>query len=282
MAILYVVWGVGLLAMIAVSFLSTGNVSYAVSRTSLDSAQRRAVAEAGLARAILGLLDPRPDKRWRVDGVPQDFTFGEIKMRIAVQDELGRIDLNQADQALLAGLFQSVGLSASAASGLVDKILDWRDANPGRRLNGAKEREYRAAGYPQGPRNGPFQSVDEVKLVMGMNGELYERVRPALTVYSGRQFLDPQFAPREALLALSATNAGAVAALIAARTNQGARAGIIDPAIPLGGRAFTVRLRSPTPGSRRAGGRDPADGSAAPTLLAAELEDQVRAKQQVA
>src|SRR2546423_2942099 len=82
MAILYVVWGVGLLAMIAVSFLSTGNVSYALSRTSLDSAQQQAAAEAGLARAVLGLLDPRPEGRWRVDGVAQPFVLGRTKMRI--------------------------------------------------------------------------------------------------------------------------------------------------------------------------------------------------------
>jgi general secretion pathway protein K len=227
--------------MIAVSFLSTGNVSYAISLTSLDSAQRQAAAEAGLVRAVLGLLDPRAERRWRVDGVAQDLVLGQTKMRIAVQDELGRIDLNQADQALLSGLFQSVGLGAPAAMSLVDKILDWRDANPGRRLNGAKDRDYRAAGYAQGPRNGPFQSVDELQLVMGMSKELYQRVEPALTVYSGRPFLDPQFAPREALLALPTMNAGAVAALVAARSNQGGRAGIIDPAIPLGGRAFTVR-----------------------------------------
>jgi general secretion pathway protein K len=249
MAILYVVWGVGLLAMITVSFLSTGNVSYALSRTSLDSAQQQAAAEAGLARAVLGLLDPRPEGRWRVDGVAQPFVLGRTKMRIAIQDELGRIDLNQADQALLSRLFQSLGLDAPAAMSLVDKILDWRDANPGRRLNGAKDRDYRAAGYTLGPRNGPFQSVDELQLVMGMSTELYERALPALTVYSGRPFLDPQFAPREALLALPTMNASTAASLIAARTNQGSRAGIIDPAIPLGGRAFTVRTEIAGTGS---------------------------------
>jgi len=241
MAILYVTWGVGLLALIALSFLSTGNVSYALSHTSLESAQRQAAAEAGLVRAVLGILDPRPEKRWRVDGVPREFVFGENKMRIAVQDELGRIDLNQADQALLAGLFQSQGLNAGDAASLVDKILDWRDANPGKRLNGAKDRDYRAAGYAHGPRNGPFQSVDELQLVLGVSKELYQRAEPALTVYSGRQFIDPQFAPREALLALPTMNTGAVAAVLAARTNQGNRPGIITPGIPLGGRAFTVR-----------------------------------------
>jgi general secretion pathway protein K len=246
MPILYVLWGIGLLAAITMSFLSAGNVSYALSHTALETAQRRAAAEAAVVRAVLGLTDPRPDRRWRVDGVAQEFAFGEIKMHIAIQDELGRIDLNQADQGLLMGLFRSAGLSAADAGGLVDKILDWRDANPGRRLNGAKEADYRAAGYPQGPRNGAFQSVDELQLVMGMTREIYQRVEPAITVYSGRPLFDPQFAPPEALRALS-MNADAVANAMAARANASAHAGIIPSSVPLGGRAFTVRAEIPGP-----------------------------------
>ncbi len=247
MAIVYVLWGVALLSSIAMSLLSTGNVSTHLSRHGLQTAQADMAAEAALSRAVLALLDRRPERRWRVDGTPQDFTFAGVKMRIAIQDELGRIDLNQADQPLLVGLFRSAGLGAQAASSLVDKVLDWRDANPGRRVNGAKDRDYRAAGFAYGPRNGPFQSVDELKLVMAMTPELFERVDAALTVYSGRQFVDPQFAPREALLALPGMTASAVSALIAGRANQ-ARAGMIDPTIPLSGRAFSIRTEFASPG----------------------------------
>jgi general secretion pathway protein K len=247
MAILYVLWGIALLSSVAISLLSSGNVSYHLSRQGLHVAQADALAEAAVSRAVLALLDRRPERRWRVDGVSQDFVFAGIAMRIAIQDELGRIDLNHADQSLLVGLFRSAGLGAQAAGSLVDKILDWRDTNPARRLNGAKDREYAAAGLAYKPRNGPFQSVDELKLVMDMTPELFERVAPALTVYSGRQFLDPQFAPREALLALPGLDAGAVSARIAARANQ-ARAGTIDQSMPLHGRAFGIRTELPGPG----------------------------------
>jgi general secretion pathway protein K len=241
MALLYVLWGIGLLGVIATSFLSSGNVSYALSHTSLETAQRLAAAEAATARAVLALLDPRPERRWRVDGVPQDFTWGDVRMRVAIQDELGRIDLNQADQGLLTGLFRSVGLSANDAAGVTDKVLDWRDPNSARRLNGAKENEYRAVGLPYAPRNGPLQSIDELQLVMSVSKEVYARIEPAITVYSGKQFIDPQVAPREALLALPTMTPGAVANAIAARSSGGTRAGILDLGIPLGGRAFTVR-----------------------------------------
>jgi general secretion pathway protein K len=198
--------------------------------------------DAGIARAVLGLLDPRIERRWRVDGTLRAFTFGNLRMRIAIQDELGRIDLNHADRSLLAGLFQSTGLGLVAASGLADKVLDWRDADGGKHPGGAEEADYRAAGLPHLPRNGPFQSVEELRLVMGIAPELYRRIAPALTVYSGRPVIDPRFAPPEALAALPGVGKDAVAAAIASRRSLGARAGTIDPAIPLRGRAFGLRL----------------------------------------
>jgi general secretion pathway protein K len=209
----------------------------------MEAAQLDATFEATINRAVLGLLDGRYDRRWRVDGVAQEFSFGEAKVRVAIQDELGRIDLNRADGALLTGLFQSVGLDSLSANRLVDKILDWRDSNGLKHLNGATAQDYRDAGSTYRPRNGPFQSVDELKLVMDMTPELFRRVEPALTVYSGRQFFDPQFAPREALLALPTMNADVAASLIATRANQatGSRPGVIDPVVPLQGRAFTIR-----------------------------------------
>jgi general secretion pathway protein K len=186
MALVSVLWGVALLSVIATSLLAAGNVSYRLARNGVELSQNDATADAGINRAILALLDPRPDKRWRVDGATQSFAFNGIPMSLAIQDELGRIDLNYADGSLLAALFRSAGLEAGPASSLVDKVLDWRDPNPSHRLNGAKQNDYREAGSLYQPRNGPFQSVDELKLVMGVTPELFKRVEPALTVYCCR------------------------------------------------------------------------------------------------
>jgi general secretion pathway protein K len=242
MFIAYVVSGVLLLSALAVSFLATSATSYRLARNAVYAAQSDALAEAAIVRAVLGLLDSRPERRWPVDGTPRDFIFDGVKMRIVMQDELGRIDLNQADRTLIAGLFQAAGLGTDAAGSLADKILDWRDSGPGKRPNGAKEPDYRAAGLGYGPRGGPFQSVDELKLVIGMAPDIYRRVEPALTVYSGRQFIDPQFAPALALAALPGNNRDTAAAIVASRASQGGRAGVVAPGIQLWGRAFGIRL----------------------------------------
>lgn len=236
MALVSVIWGVALLSAIAVSFLWTATASHRLARNGFDLAQIEAAAEAAVNRAALGLLESRPDTRWRADGVPYEFTFDGARIRVSIQDELGRIDVNQADGSALTALFQSVGLDAQAAGSLVDKILDWRDSNPFRRLNGAKDRDYRDAGYAYRPRNGPFQSLDELKLVMGMTPDLFRRVQPALTIFSGKQFIDPQVAPREALLALPTMDDAKVSAALAARTGPAPLS-----QLPVAGRAFAIR-----------------------------------------
>jgi general secretion pathway protein K len=89
-----------------------------------------------------------------------------------------------------------------------------------------------------------------------MTPPIYRRVAPALTVYSGRQFIDFQVAPREALLAIAGMDDDKVAAIISARTQSYAASsaltasanGLGDPINALKGRAFSIRaeLQMPT------------------------------------
>lgn len=248
MAILMVLWGMALMAVVAVSLQLTGTVSYRLARNTLDTAVAQVTAEAAVHRAVLALLEPRPDRRWPMDGTPRTVGLNGRMVTVAIQDELGRIDLNHADVALFASLFRSVGLDPQAASQMADRIGDWRDASPGKRPGGASDQDYRLAGYDYGPRNGPFQSVDELLLVMGMTPDLFRRIEPALTVYSGRARFDPAVAPREALLALPDMTADRAAALVAERGRPGQA--FVGQALGLPGRSFAIRVEMDRSGRR--------------------------------
>jgi general secretion pathway protein K len=249
-ALIAVLLVIAVLSLIAANMLSTGRIAYALAHYSETRTRAAMLTEAGINRAILALLDQRPERRWRVDGVPYTVKLSGGSVTVRIEDELGKIDLNAADRSLLTGLFASAGLDPSAADALVDKILDWRDGGTGvvKRLNGATDADYLAAEYSYHPRGGPFQRVDELLLVMGMTTELYRRVEPALTVYSGRPLFDPQVAPREALAALGEMDKAQIDAMMAARGAQASFSspgsspppGTLDPAISTAGRAFTI------------------------------------------
>jgi general secretion pathway protein K len=123
-------------------------------------------------------------------------------VEVTVEDEDGKIDLNRADAPLLTGLLVQAGLPPGDAAALVDAIADYRDPDSLRRPNGAEDEDYERLGQPAGAKDAPLEMVDELQQVIGMTPELFRRIAPALTVYSGRTNIDPTVAPRQALLAL--------------------------------------------------------------------------------
>jgi general secretion pathway protein K len=243
MPIIAVMWGLGLLAAVALSLNWNGNLSTSLAHNALDVAKANAIVEAAINRAVVALYEQQPERRWKADGTPQLFEFDGTKIKVSLQDELGKIDLNQADETAFVNLLRSIGLDGNSSAALADKIVDWRTATSLKHLNGAKEAEYRASGSAFRPRNGQFQSVDELLLVMDMTPEIFRRIEPALTVYSARQFIDPQVAPREALRSLPGMTPEMIEAALATRQTQDVSIDGLagSGGALLSGRAFAVR-----------------------------------------
>lgn len=76
------------------------------------------------------------------------------------------ININTADDSLLARLFISLGNAPAVADSLADAVLDWRDADDVPRPNGAERGWYLAHGRGA-PRNAPFADVRELRRVRG-------------------------------------------------------------------------------------------------------------------
>jgi general secretion pathway protein K len=216
-ALLSVLWAAMILAVIAASIITTARTETRLAHLRYRAAQRDAIADAAINIALLRMLDPAPGVPPPVDGTPFAIGFAGDTVAMRIEDEAGKIDLNEAREALLHRLLAVVGVDALAAGSLVDKILDWREARIGRRLNGAKAPDYRDAGLAYGPRGGPFQSVAELRLVIGMAPELFGRIAPSLTVYSQTPWVDPQFAAPDVLAALLGRGAPALGQELRAR-----------------------------------------------------------------
>jgi general secretion pathway protein K len=244
-SVLWVVTGLSLLAA-SVELLSAN--TFRLERETLHHAQAEAALDAGLARAVLALGAPDLPDRWRTDGTPYSFQFGDVTLSIAIQDELGRFDLNAVDGSILVSLLLSQGCSPDDAEKLSDSILDWRSSNADsglHGLHGATDADYEAAGLSYRPRHAAFQSVDELRLVLGMSPELYDKIRPALTVYTKKPMVDPSVATREALLALYGGNTTQVDDILRARTDLSASGQQLgDTSLSLAGRAFSISVET--------------------------------------
>lgn len=197
-----VLWVLALLVLIAGSYSVTTRTETVLTARMVSTAQARALAEAGIWLAVRDLTQPDGQGRWRTDGEARTLNFENGTAAVLLQDESGKIDLNAADIGLLHSLLLSATGDGYAALSMLQSILDWRDEDSDKRKVGAEAEEYAAAGLVHGPGNGPFTAVDELHLVMGMNDDLYGKLAPALTVYSGDSGLNPDVAVRGALLAL--------------------------------------------------------------------------------
>ncbi|MGE3622856.1 MAG: general secretion pathway protein GspK [Bdellovibrionales bacterium] len=233
-----VLWTVIILAMFAGGLLHLRSVTSRVERAARDQARMENILDAAINRAILALADTRIDKRWRVDGVPVDFAYDGMPVSVTVQDENGKIDINTADADVLKDLLQTVGIAPGQAADIADCVLDWRDATGLHRKT-----DYRAAQLAYVPRHGYFQSADELKLVPGITPDVFQRIEPAITVYSQRATADAAVAPLEVLLTFPGMNEAAATKVLKDRAGREApdRAGMLDLLQSLEGRAFTIR-----------------------------------------
>ena len=202
-AIIIVLWVITLLTLIAASFVTVMRSDIQVVTNSMGRAKAEAAANAGIQRAMFELFKPvNTPERWAADGVPREWTYQDAAITITMNDEAGKIDINTASEALLRSLFQSQGLTPDEAVAMVDAMNDWRDQDTVKRLHGAEEAEYLAAGLKYKPANAPFQAIEELKLVLGMTPQIYERIAPLITIYSRQPGVYAQIASRAVLRAI--------------------------------------------------------------------------------
>lgn len=216
-ALIFVLWLLALLTLLLGSFALITRTESLQARHLFDTTRARYAAEAGINQAAWALALPDPTLRWLPDGREYRVQFEEAEVSIRVTDESGLIDLNAADVQTFVNLFVGAGVELTQATAIAESILDWRDGDDLKMLNGAEDADYRAAGYPYGAKDAPFDLVAELQQVMGMSHELYQRVAPALTVYSGQAVPNLSFAPALVVQALLGMGPPEAASLVQQR-----------------------------------------------------------------
>ncbi len=217
-ALIIVLWITTLLMLIASSFIYAMRTEVNIVANSLARARLEAAADAAVQRSVFEMSKPQQlPGRWTTDGVVQSWSYQGVAVELGMTDESGKIDINTASDALLRGLFLAQGMKEEEAATVTDAILDWRDPDLLKRLRGAEEADYLAAGYSYKPANAAFQSTEELRLVMGMTPELFDKVAPLITIYSRQPGINAGIASRGVLRALPGATDALVDQYIAQR-----------------------------------------------------------------
>ncbi|WP_426701224.1 general secretion pathway protein GspK [Rhodanobacter sp. Col0626] len=201
-ALLLVLWACTLLAILLGGYAALARTEGLQARYQFAQTQAHYAAEAGLMRAVYGLQSPQPRQRWVGDGRVYSFRYDNATVTLRAIDEGGKVDLNSASPEVLVGLFRAAGVKPAEAQSLADHVVDWRTQIGLLSESATQQAAYTAAGRDYGPRNGPFASVEELQMVLGMTPALYRLVAPAVTIWAGNSSPDPNTAPPLALAAI--------------------------------------------------------------------------------
>ena len=151
--------------------------------------QAQAAIESGVEWAAYSLAEARGTVP-EILASPKTIDIGGFKVRITARPERAKIDLNFADEPLLASAFRAGGADPQKAQEIASAVEDWRDGDDLLHLNGAERAQYAQAGLNYAPANRLFQSVGELRLVLGMSRELFDCIRPQLTVLTQSPGID--------------------------------------------------------------------------------------------
>lgn len=203
MALIIVLWLVVLLSVMAAGHARNVHTDTMLASRQVAFAKSRALAEAAVQHAIVELLARNRSGQMPVDGTIHTVNIDGHDIGIAVRDATGLVDLNAASADLLAALVAATGTEPAWQRDMVDAILDWRDQDSLRHMNGAEDSDYLAAGIGWTARDGAFATIDELRYVSGMRQDIFDRLAPFLTVHSGRSGVNLEYAPPFLISALT-------------------------------------------------------------------------------
>lgn len=195
-ALVAVLWMVAALAVLALGLAAATRAELHTAQGVRARAEAAAIGDAAIQLAMLELRST-PDAQQKLTHFAYEFAGRPVEVELVPAS--GLVDLNQAAEELLAGLFSGPGgEEPEFATELARRVVEWR--TPGQTEADA---DYVAADVGQRPRRGQFQYPEDLLQVLGVSYPLYDRVRDLITVRGGSAGVAPQAASLDLLTLLA-------------------------------------------------------------------------------
>lgn len=121
-----------------------------------------------------GLDDGQPKEPLvSTDGVWHWIDLWGAPVAVRVSDEGGKVAINWVGVPVLVHVLSNLGVGPDRAAEIADAILDWRDKDEEKRMNGAENEYYSSMPRPYVAKNAPFDSIEELLLVKGVTPDLF-------------------------------------------------------------------------------------------------------------
>jgi general secretion pathway protein K len=181
-AVIAVLWLITVLSLLAATVATLSMSSRREATESTEIERLELLADSAIRLTLLKVV-AAPRTHDETMSLDSQFSVFDTSVTVNIELENGRIDLNTADDDLLFAFFMANGYIELEARTLVARIADWKDPDDTPRAGGAELPEYMAAGKRYGPRNAPFEAVEELRQVLGAEA-LKPGLLDSLTVYT--------------------------------------------------------------------------------------------------
>ena len=168
-----------------------------------------------ITAAMGGQSAPNPDGRWAIN-VPF-FPVGQGSVSVTVTDERSKVNLNalvsgssnRVDQQVLTELtelFRFLGVDESKSQRFIASLINWTDAPLEGVQNdqdsaGANGAFYASLNPPYTIKDGPLDTLQEIRMIDGMDDEFYNKIKDYVTVYPQDKKINFSTASRVVLMA---------------------------------------------------------------------------------
>jgi len=221
LALIMVLWVLTILTVLSLSFTFMARTEVHSTIAFRDGIEKKLLAEGGIERGIIEIFYRSANKNQvsavegseivRIDGRENEGEVGEDKYSFSIADESGKININaltDANSIIFNNLMVNLGIPGETANTIVDSVLDWKDEDNLRRLNGAEDSYYEALPVPYKAKNGNFDTIEELLLVRGVTPEIlfgngsHPGLANFLTVYTKGSTINLNAAAKEVIAAL--------------------------------------------------------------------------------
>jgi|GEM_PF-2271842 len=182
-ALIYVLWVSMILSALLFGTIKTTRTEIHTARVQLDRFLLSRAMESALA---INAYRASTDVNF-LTGIDKPFSIvvDGYSFKLHPYLSYAPLDINVSSEQEISAHLIFLGLTSKDANRLAAQIADWRDPDDLVRVNGAEKRDYVNVSNGTQPQNRAFVSVDELLFVKDMSKDLFDCVRPSLSVISG-------------------------------------------------------------------------------------------------
>jgi len=211
-ALLIVLWTLVLISFLVAHLTAAGRTEMRIAGNLAGNAAAQAAADGAVYQAIFNLSDPRPDRRWALDGAVHELSIAQSRIALRLENEAARINPSLASPALVEALLRIVGADPERSAALAAAIAEWV-GQPTKSRQRTALANFTVAGLDYRPPRSPLEGIEELARVRGMTPNLLAALRPHLTLFGPAEpdpaAADPEVAAALAIAGQLAADAGA-------------------------------------------------------------------------